>query len=117
MRLFIEFLTTKKLPADEVQARQVVHRVSAYAIINNELYKRSTSGVFLRCVKPEEGKCFLHKIHSGDYGHHVGARNLVGKAFMHGFFWLTAHQDAFDIVRRCLGCQKYARQNHYPQRL
>ena len=77
---------------------------SAYAIINNELYKRSTSGVFLRCVKPEEGKRILHEIHSGDCGHHVGAPNLVGKAFRHGFFWLTAHQDAVDIVCRCVGC-------------
>ena len=91
-----------------------MRRASAYAIINNELYKRSTSGVFIRCVKPEEGRRILHEIHSGDCGHHVGARNLVAKAFRHGFFWLSAHQDAVDIVRRCIGCQKYARQDHLP---
>ena len=101
---FIEFLTTKKLPAYEVEARQVVRRASAYAIINNELYKRSTSGVFPRCVKPKEGKEILHEIHSNDCGHHIGDCNLVGKAFRHGFFWLTTHQDAADIVRRCVGC-------------
>ena len=92
-----------------------MRRASAYAIINNELYKHNTSGVFLRCFKPEEGKRFLNEIHSGDRGHHVGARNLVGKAFRHEFFWLTAHQDAVDIVRCCVGCQKYARQKHLPQ--
>ena len=80
----------------------------AYAIINNELYKPNTSGVFIRCVKPEEGRRILHEIHSGDCGHHVGAHNLVGKAFRH-FFWLSAHQDAVDIVRRYVACQKYAR--------
>ena len=83
---FIQFLTTKKLPADEVQARQVMHRASAYAIINTELYKRSTSRVFLCCIKPEEGRRILHEIHLGDCGHHVGACNLVGKASRHSFF-------------------------------
>ena len=61
-------------------------RALAYAIINSELYKHSTSGVFLRCVLPNEGSCILHDIHSGDCGHHVDARNLVAKAFRHGFF-------------------------------
>ena len=38
----------------------MVRRASAYTIINNELYKRSTSGVFLRCVEPEEGRRILN---------------------------------------------------------
>ena len=32
----------------------MVRHASAYTIINNELYKRSNSDVFLRCVEPEE---------------------------------------------------------------
>ena len=95
---YIDFLTTKKLPEDQVQARQMVRRASAYTIINNELYKRSTSGIFLRCVEPEEGRRILNDIHSGDCGHHVGARSLVAKVLQHDFFWLTAHHDARDIV-------------------
>ena len=87
----------------------MVHRASAYTIINNELYKRSTSGILLRCVEPEEGRRILNDIHFGDCGHHVGAHSLVAKALWHGFFWLTAHHDARDIVRRYVGCQKYAR--------
>jgi hypothetical protein len=85
-----------------------------YTIINNELYKRSVSGAFQRCVSPEEGRKILHEIHSGDCGHHASSRSLVAKAFRHGFFWLTALADAEQIVRVCDGCQRYARQDHMP---
>ena len=72
------------------------------------------TGVFQRCVQPAEGRKILHDIHSGDCGHHAGARSLVAKAMRHGFYWPTAHTDAVDIVQRCAGCQKYANQTHVP---
>ena len=78
-------------------------------IINGELYKRSASGVFQRCVSSEEGCTILNDIYSGDCGHHAGSRTLVSKAFRHGFFWLMAHADAEDLVSKCDGYQKFSR--------
>ena len=78
---------------DEVEARQIVRRCKSFTIINNELYKRSVSGVFQRCVSQDEGQKILYDIHASDCGHHAGARSLVAKAFRHGFYWLTAHAD------------------------
>ena len=75
--------------------------------VNGELRKRSVTGVFQRCVSPEEGKEILNEIHAGDCGHHAGSKSLVAKAFRHGFFWLTAHKDAEDLVLKCDGCQKF----------
>ena len=43
---YLEFLTSQKLPDDEVLKRQIVRRAKAFTIINGELYKRSTSGVY-----------------------------------------------------------------------
>ena len=108
------YLSRGVLPDDEIEARKIIRRSKAYTIINNELYKRSVSGAFQRCVSPEEGRKILHEIHSGDCGHHASSRSLVAKAFRHGFFWLTALADAEQIVRVCDGCQRYARQDHMP---
>ena len=41
-----EFLENRVLPMDETEARQIQRRASAYSIINNELVKRSSTGVF-----------------------------------------------------------------------
>jgi hypothetical protein len=43
---YLEYLTNKKLPEDEVQRRQIESRAKAYTIIDGQLYKRSTLGVF-----------------------------------------------------------------------
>jgi hypothetical protein len=38
----------------------------------------------------------------------------VGKAYMLGFYWPTALADAQDLVRRCKGCQFFAKKQHVP---
>jgi hypothetical protein len=36
---YLDYLTTKKLPKDEVQRRQIERRAKAYTIIDGQLYK------------------------------------------------------------------------------
>ena len=91
---YLAYLLRGELPEQEVIACQVVRRAKAYTVIDGELYKRSTTGMFQQCVSPEEGQKILQEIHSGDYGHHASSRSLVAKAFRHSFFWLTALADA-----------------------
>jgi hypothetical protein len=67
------YMLRGELPGDEVESRLIVRCYKEFTIINNELYKRSTAGVFLRYVSPEEGRKILNGIHSGDCDHHVGS--------------------------------------------
>jgi hypothetical protein len=39
---------------------------------------------------------------------------LVSKAFRRAFYWPTALGDAEELVRRCQGCQYFAKQQHVP---
>ena len=96
---YIAFLLWGELPLQEVVARQIQRRAKAYVVIDSELYKRSPTGVFQRCVSLEEGQKILKEIHSGDCGHHASTRSLVAKAFRHGFFWSTTLVDAEYIVQ------------------
>ena len=109
---YLDFLVDQKLPDDEVLRRQIVRRAKAFTIIKGELYKRSTSGIYQRCSTPEEGRNLLDEIHAGVCDHHASSRSIVSKAFRQGFYWLTAKEDAKDLVRKCKGCQLYARQPH-----
>jgi hypothetical protein len=83
---YLEYLTNKKLPKDKVQKIQIKHRAKAYTIIDGKLYKRSTSGVFMKCMPQVDGIEILREIHEGECGHHAAARSLVAKAFRHGFY-------------------------------
>jgi hypothetical protein len=113
-RPIMDFMVNGQVPADKAKARRIQRRSKAYTIINNEVYKRSTTGVLQRCVKSSEGQEMLQEIHQGEYGHHASSRALVSKAFQHGFYWPTALQEAEDLVRKCNRCQRYAHQIHQP---
>ena len=52
---FMEYLEHGTLPDDEVERRQMVRQAKGYTIINGQLYKRSTTGVYLKCVSQLEG--------------------------------------------------------------
>ena len=68
-----EILENGVLPMDETEARQVQHRASAYSIINNELVKRNSTGVFQRCVEQDQDIDILLDIHQGECGHHTAS--------------------------------------------
>jgi len=110
----MRFITEGSLPSDTTEARRIQRRAKAYTIINKELYKRSVTEVLQRCVEPAEGKEMLLEIHQGECGHHCSSRALVAKVFRHGFYWPTALTNAEEIVRRCEGCQRFAKQTHLP---
>jgi hypothetical protein len=113
-RPIMDFMVNGQLPADEAEAHRIMRRSKAYTIINKEIYKRSATGVLKRCVESAEGQEMLREIYQGECGHHASSRALVSKAFRHGFYWLTALQEAEDLVQKCNGCQRYAHQIHQP---
>ena len=114
-QVFIDYIKENKLPADKAEATQVVRRSKNYVLVGDKLYRRAaSSGVLLKCVSFEEGKEILDEIHSGCCGNHAASRTLVGKAFRTGFYWPTALKDAEELVRKCKGCQMFARQAHVP---
>ena len=100
---YLAYMTRGELPEDETLARQITRWSKSMTIVIGELHRCSVIGVFQRCVSPQEGREILREIHEGDCGHHAG----VDKAFRHGFYWLTPHADAEDLVSKCDGCQKF----------
>jgi hypothetical protein len=106
---FSNYLITGDLPQDEAEARRLQRRTLAYTIINSELYKRSVSGIFQKCIELEEGIELLREIHQGECGHHTSSRALVAKAFRHGFYSPTAQKDVEQLVKQCNGCQRFSK--------
>jgi len=108
---FLDCLIRCELPEDRSEARRIARRAKSYAIYgkDNELYRRSMTGVLQRCITVEEGRKLLEDLHSGACGHHAVPRTLVGNAFRQGFYWPTAVADAIELVRSCHGCQFYTK--------
>ena len=111
---YLDWMIRGILPSDRAQARRLARWAKSFVLIDDELYKRSPSGVLQRCIPIPEGGELTRDVHAGVCGHHAAPRTLVGNAFRHGFYWPTVVADATDVVRTCEGCQFYARNTHLP---
>src|SRR5579859_2013621 len=111
---YADYLLRDILPQDKTEAKQLARRAKSFVMVGNDLYKRSISGILQKCIPRDQGQQLLVDVHAGTCGHHAAPRELVGKAFRHGFYWPTAVADSEHIVRTCEGCQYYARQTHLP---
>jgi ribonuclease HI len=112
---FIDYLSEQKVPSDKNLAEQLIRRAKSYVLVGDKLYRwGASSGVLMKCIPRQEGKDILEEIHKGVYGNHASSRTLVSKAFRRAFYWPTALGDVEKLVRRCQGCQYFAKQQHVP---
>jgi hypothetical protein len=110
---FIDCIREQNVPTDKNLAEQLIRRAKSYVLVGDKLYRRgASSGVLMKCVPREEGKGILEEIHKGVCDNHTSSRTLVSKAFRRAFYWPIALGDAEELVRRCQGCQYFAKQQH-----
>jgi ribonuclease HI len=112
---FIDFILDQLVPDDKAERERITRRSANYVVIGSDLYRKTAStGILMKCILRLEGLQLLAEIHSGECGCHAASTNLVGKAYRSGFYWPTALTYAKDLVKRCKGCQFFAKQQHLP---
>jgi len=69
------------LPLERTEARWIARHAKTFVALGDELYKRSPSGVLMKCIPTNQGRQLLLEVHAEICGHHAAPRSLVGKAF------------------------------------
>jgi hypothetical protein len=114
MQPYLAYMINKTLPEVVVEARRMVQRSKAFIMVQGKLYKKRITGVLQRCVTPQEGQVILKDIHAGVCSHHASNRAIAAKPFRAGFYWLTAIEDAKNIVQICEACQWFTSRPRAP---
>jgi hypothetical protein len=68
----------------------------------------------MKCISREEGIELLKDVHKGVCGSHLLWCSIVGKAFRHKFYWLTAKDDVMEVVKKCRDCKFFEKQTTKP---
>jgi hypothetical protein len=113
----ISFLQGNCLSCDEAYNKRMEARTRPYVIIEGELYKHGVCSPLLKRLSRTKGMELMKEIHAGLCGSHIGSRPLLGKVFRQEFYWPKAASDAAELVQKCEGCQKYARDQKQPSSL
>ncbi|XP_059639712.1 uncharacterized protein LOC132282103 [Cornus florida] len=108
------YLKHGTLPNQKTEARKLRLTAAKYAIINNQLYRKSFSGPYLKCLSPTEAIVVLKQIYDGDCGNHSGGRSLAHKVLTQGYFWSYLARNAEEYARRCDKCQRHDPMKHQP---
>ena len=90
------YIATGELPDDKNIARKVQIQSVRFSIVDEQLYKRSLGGPYLKCLTPEQGQYVLAELHEGICGNHPGGRTLAHRAHTRGYYWPTMKSDAAD---------------------
>ena len=104
-----EFKLSSHIDAKSVEAARIIKRSKGFVLVGDNLYKRSASGILMKCVTLEEGKDILREIHEGVCGNHAMSRTLVGKVYRSGFFWPTLYQTQKTLSDGVLATNSLAR--------
>uniref|UniRef100_A0A2N9FLW9 Uncharacterized protein n=1 Tax=Fagus sylvatica TaxID=28930 RepID=A0A2N9FLW9_FAGSY len=95
MSPILAYLKNDILPADRKEADRI-RRVAPRYWVSKEgnLYRRSYTGPYLRCVHPDTVQNLLWEIHEGVCGGHTGGRSLAHRAIGQGYWWPYMQKDA-----------------------
>ena len=66
----IKYLQIGDVPEDEKQSHNLRIQVAHFTLINDQLYKRSFGGPYLKCLRQPKAKYVLAKLHEGVCGNH-----------------------------------------------
>jgi hypothetical protein len=101
----IRYIRNEEELDDKVVAERIARQSGHYTIIGGLLYRRGAGGVLMKSIHSTTGRQLLDEIHAGQCGVHAASQTLVGKAFRSGLYWLTAKNDAAELVQKCEACR------------
>ncbi|XP_057962309.1 uncharacterized protein LOC131153877 [Malania oleifera] len=113
----VQYLCDGSLLEDKKESLKVRRKAARYALINKELYRRSLTLPYLRCLSNEKAEYILREIHEGVCGNHLASRALAQEALQQGFYWSTMRKDAVEFVKRCDRSQRCAGVPHVSSNL
>ena len=87
--------------------RKIWRVVFKYTLVNDELYRRTSSGVLLKCLGPDDSVLSMAEVHEGICGTHQSAPKMKSLLRRAGFYWPSMMSDCFKYYKGCQECQQF----------
>ena len=114
MTLIVFYLSSGELLDNRAEAHKIQVQVARFSLMNDQLYKRSLEGPYLKCLTHQLGKYVLVELHDGVCRNHPRGMTLAHRAHTHGYYRPTMCVDAVAYVRKCDRCQRQAPMSNVP---
>ncbi|XP_077234682.1 uncharacterized protein LOC143876885 [Tasmannia lanceolata] len=78
----VDYLRSGKLPETKREARKVIQRAARFSLDGENLFKRSYTLPYLKCLRPSDATYALQETHEGICGEHLGGKALAIKVLL-----------------------------------
>ena len=75
-----------------------------YVLHNDELYRRTTEDLLLKCLGSDQARVAMGKVHEGICGMHQSAPKMKWLLRRASFYWPTMMTDYFRYYKGCEEC-------------
>jgi len=97
-----KYLESDVLPEEKAEAEKICRKALRFWLSEDKkLYRRSFSGPYLLCVRPDVTESILEELHEGICRSHTRGRSLSHRAITRGYWWPNMQKEAQEHVRKC----------------
>ncbi|KAK2428854.1 hypothetical protein QL285_027339 [Trifolium repens] len=94
--------------------RKIKYRALSYIIFENDLFKKTSEGILLKCLNETEAYIAISDVHSGTCGSHQAGYKMKWFLFRQGLYWPSMLKDCIEYAKGCQECQRHSRIQHVP---
>ncbi|KAK2411280.1 protein NYNRIN [Trifolium repens] len=94
--------------------RKVKYRALSYIIFENDLFKKTSEGILLKCLSEAEAYIAISDVHSGTCGSHQAGHKMKWLLFRQGLYWPSMLKDCIEFAKGCQECQRHSGIQHVP---
>ena len=80
MTPIVHYLSLGELLDNMIKAHKIQIKAARFSLVNEQLYKRSLDGSYLKCLTNQQGQYVLAELHEGICRNHPGSRTLAHRA-------------------------------------
>ena len=83
-----------------------------YVLMEDELFKKTTEGVLLKCLGESEAYIVVSNVHSGACGVHQAGQKMKWLLVRMGVYWPSMLKDCIEFAKGCQECQSHGGIQH-----
>ena len=94
---------------------KIKYRALSCVLIENELFKKTAEGVFLKCLRESEAYVAVSSVHSGACGAHKAGHKTEWILVHSGVYWTSMLKDFIEFAKGCQECHVHGAYNMFLQ--
>ncbi|XP_058784321.1 uncharacterized protein LOC131659100 [Vicia villosa] len=94
--------------------RKIKYKALSFVLLENEIFKKTSEGVLLKCLGDSKAYLAVSNVHSGACGAHQAGHKMKWTLMRSEVYWPSMLKDCIEFAKGCQECQMHGGIQHVP---